>query len=277
MARGGKGVPHTEACRKRMTEAIAETDEGRERAKAAETRIKEFRAGGQEVESEEPAAKRARGSDESMEAAVPDSCAGAAQEPMEDDAEDRMEKQKRASGWEDSAERTKRPRKDDDDECMLLYVACQDDFDEAGWSEEFVDGQEVAEKFNDDRSGKKLDPKKVRQARDEELAELERRVYVEADVEECVKVTGKKPIQVRWVDVDKGFGVYRSRLVAKDFRPKNRIDDREGLYAATPPLEVVKFLIMQAATKCRQEVVRKVMLIDISKAHLYAPIEESST
>ena len=29
-----------------------------------------------------------------MEPEVPDSCAGAAQEPMEDDAEDRMEKQK---------------------------------------------------------------------------------------------------------------------------------------------------------------------------------------
>ena len=54
-----------------MTEAIAETDEGRERAKAAEARIKEFRAGGREVESEVPAAKRARGSDESMEAEVP--------------------------------------------------------------------------------------------------------------------------------------------------------------------------------------------------------------
>ena len=39
-------------------------------------------------------------------------------------------------------------------------------------------------------------------------------------------MTGKKPIQVRWVDVDKGFGVYRSRLVAKDFRPKNKIDDQ---------------------------------------------------
>ena len=47
-------------------------------------------------------------------------------------------------------------------------------------------------------------------------------------------MTGKKPIQVRWVDVDKGFGVYRSRLVG----------DREGLNAATPPLEVVKFLTM---------------------------------
>ena len=153
---------------------------------------------------------------------------------MEDLAEDRMEKQKRASFWDDPAERTKRPRKDDDDEDMLLEVACQDDFDEAGWAEECVDGQEVAEEFNDDRTGKKLDPKKVRQAREEQLVELERRVYVEADVEECVRVTGKKPIQVRRVDVDKGFGVYRSRLVAKDFRPKNKIDDREGLFAATP-------------------------------------------
>ena len=122
----GQGeFPHTEACRKRMAEAIAETDEGRERAKAAGTRIREFRAGGREMEIEEPAAKRAkraRGSDESMEAEIPDSCAGAAWEPMEDDAEDRMEKQKRGSGWEDKAERTKRPRKDDDDEDMLLEV-----------------------------------------------------------------------------------------------------------------------------------------------------------
>ena len=41
-------------CRKRMTEAIAETGEGREQAKAADARIKEFRVGGWEVESEEP-------------------------------------------------------------------------------------------------------------------------------------------------------------------------------------------------------------------------------
>ena len=204
-----------------MTEAIAETDEGRERAKAAEARIKEFRAGGPEVESEEPAAKRARGSDESMVSEVPDSCAGAAQEPMEDDAEDRMEKQKRASGWEDLTERTKRQSKDDDDEDMLLEVACQDDFDETGL------GRGVRGRAGG-RGGvqrrPELHPKKVRQARNEELVE---RVYVEADVGRCVGVTGGKPIRVRWVDVDKGFGVYRSRL-------------------ATPPLEVVKFLIMQA-------------------------------
>ena len=108
---------------------------------------------------------------------------------------------------------------------------------------------------------------KVRAAKEEELKELERRVFVEADVEECVRVTGKKPIGVRWVDVVKGFGVYRSRLVAKDFRPKSGVDDVEGLYAATPPLELVKFLLTNAAASSRRGNVRKVMLIDIGKAH----------
>ena len=77
---------------------------------------------------------------------------------------------------------------------------------------------------------------KVRAAREKELKELERRAYVEADVEECMRLTGKNSIGVRWVDVDKGFGVHRIRLVTKDFRPKSRVDDVEGLYAATPPL-----------------------------------------
>ena len=254
--KGCIGNPSHKACGKRMTEAIAETDEGRERPR-----------------------RRRRGSRSS----------GLEAGKWSLRSQPRSERGGRMSRWrrryptvvrewltrgpDGKAERTRlRPRNDDDDEDMLLEVACQDDFDEAGWAEEYVDGQVVAEEFNDDQSGKKLDPKKVRQAREEELV-LERRVYVEADVEECVKVTGKNPIQVRWVDVDKGFGVYRSTLVAKDFRPKNKIDDREGLYAATPPLEVVKFLIMQAATKCRQREVRKVMLFDSSKAHLCAPVE----
>ena len=159
---------------------------------------------------------------------------------------------------------------------MLLEVACQDEFDEAGWAEEYADRQEVLEgvQRRSDRQEARPEEGAAGQgggtggARAAGLHGGGRR-----GVCECVRVTGKKPIQVRWVDVDKGFGVYRSRLVAKDFRPKNKIDDREGLFAATPPLEVVKFLVVQAATKCRQGVVRKVKLIDISKAHLYAPIE----
>ena len=113
-----------------------------------------------------------------------------------------------------------------------------------------------------------MEAEKVRAAREEDIKELERRVYVAADVTECWEKTAKNPIGVQWVDVDKGFGVHRSRLVAKDFQPKSKVDDREGLYAATPPLEMVKFLIMRAGIKSKQGETRKVIFIDIGKAHL---------
>ena len=66
--------------------------------------------------------------------------------------------------------------------------------------------------FRDDRTGKPLDAAKVRAAREEELKELDRRVWVEADVSECWEKKGRGPIGVRWGVVDKGFGVHRSRL-----------------------------------------------------------------
>ena len=128
--------------------------------------------------------------------------------------------------------------------------------------------------FWDDRTGKPLESQKVRAARAEELRELDRRVWVEADVQECWKKKGRGPIAVRWVDVDKGFGVYRSRLVAKDFKPKSKVNVQEGLFAATPPLELVKIVLVKAAKGSRKEraQVRKVMFLDDSKAHLYAPM-----
>ena len=68
--------------------------------------------------------------------------------------------------------------------------------------------------------------------------------------------------------------MYRSRLVAKDFEPRSKIDDKEGLFAATPPLELVKVLVMTAARtkKSCDASTRKVIFLDISKAHLYAPM-----
>ncbi len=40
-----------------------------------------------------------------------------------------------------------------------------------------------------------------------------------------------------------------------------------------PPLELVKLVIAMAAEECRKGRVKKVMMIDIGKAHLHAPIE----
>jgi hypothetical protein len=97
---------------------------------------------------------------------------------------------------------------------------------------------------------------------------LEERVYEAVDVKDAWDKTGKAPIGVRWVDVLKKEGMYRSRLGAKDLRPASRKNDIKGLYVAMPPLELVKLLMARAA---RQKEV--IMLIDIKKAHLYAPIE----
>ena len=47
--------------------------------------------------------------------------------------------------------------------------------------------------------------------------------------------------------------MYRSRLVAKDFKPKSTVNDQEGLFAATPPLELVKMVIVKAAKGSRNE------------------------
>ena len=73
-------------------------------------------------------------------------------------------------------------------------------------------------------------------------------LYEKRPVEEYIKTTGKRPIGVRWVDINKGDAVnpeYRSRLVAKGIK-RNK---REDLFAATPPLEAEKSLFSMAVTE----------------------------
>ncbi len=52
----------------------------------------------------------------------------------------------------------------------------------------------------------------------------------------------------------------------------------EDLYAAMPPFEMVKALCVRSV-QCRDRVktVRKIILIDVSKAHLYAPVDPGAT
>ena len=72
-------------------------------------------------------------------------------------------------------------------------------------------------------------------ARSEEMKELvKHNVYNKVPLSKCWEATGKAPIRVRWVDVNKGDKIhpdYRSRLVAKEIK----IGKREDLFAATPP------------------------------------------
>ena len=56
-------------------------------------------------------------------------------------------------------------------------------------------------------------------------------------------------------------------LVARDFNAGGD-RDREDLFAATPPWELKRLLLSHAMDR-RGKRVRKIMLIDVKKAHLY--------
>ena len=70
----------------------------------------------------------------------------------------------------------------------------------------------------DDVSGAWLRPEIVAQARKEGIKYFrEMGVYEKVNIDACCSQTGKAPIAVRWVDINKGDDLhpnYRSRLVA---------------------------------------------------------------
>jgi hypothetical protein len=94
-------------------------------------------------------------------------------------------------------------------------------------------------------------------------------------IEECWANTGKEPIGTRWVDVNKGDEAnpeYRSRLVAQEIKR----DNREDLFAATPPLEALKLLLSMAVTEgigdsgVNKKDGNKLEFIDVRRAYFHA-------
>jgi hypothetical protein len=132
-------------------------------------------------------------------------------------------------------------------------------------------------RYWDDVSGKELDPVRVREARVEEMKEFGKHtVYEKVPLAQCWSRTGKKPIGVRWVDINKGDDrnpKYRSRLVAMEFN----CDKREDLFAATPPVEAKKLLMALAMTegygydRQGREQVLKLDFIDVRRAFFHTP------
>ena len=142
--------------------------------------------------------------------------------------------------------------------------------------------QDIPERnIADDLTGKPLEAVRVTSAKHEELTEMYRRqVWVEKSVDEYVQDTGKPPIPVRWVVTNKGDELHpnvRCRLVAKHLAAKCGGKDAEDLFAAMPPFELIKSLLVKAVQRSTWKTsVRKVMFIDISKAHLYAPVDKGT-
>ena len=134
--------------------------------------------------------------------------------------------------------------------------------------------------FFDDLTKQQLPTELVKIARRKELDYFEMKsVWKRVSNQEAWKVSGRPPITVRWVDVNKGDDEHpeiRSRLVARQIRGANE----DPMFAPTPPLEALRTVLSYAATdlegekpKCRDGRSPnriQISLIDISRAYFNA-------
>ena len=122
----------------------------------------------------------------------------------------------------------------------------------------------------DDTSGQLLDPDLTRAARMDEVECIQSmKVYSKVPISQCVKETGKRSIGTRWIDVNKGDKAHpkhRSRLVAQELATHKQPE----LFAATPPIEYVRYLVSRCASSqwCNKRTC--LMIQDVKKAYFFA-------
>ena len=135
--------------------------------------------------------------------------------------------------------------------------------------------QEDEQMFFDDITGVKLDTQGVLAARREELQWLHRaQVYEKRTIQECWERTGKNPITLKWIDRNKGDKErpnYRSRIVVREVKKQHGALPGHMLFSNMPPLEAVKILCSELATRKTSKKGRdlRMALYDISRAHFY--------
>ena len=131
----------------------------------------------------------------------------------------------------------------------------------------FLSIKEGATWAYDDISFAALPAEMVREARKLEIEYVKSMgVYSKVHKSEAV---GKKIIKLRWIDVNKmdaANPLIRSRLVAKEYN--DHVDP--NLFAATPPIEALRYLLSKAATTGRGK--KAVMLNDVSRAFFNAKV-----
>ena len=103
--------------------------------------------------------------------------------------------------------------------------------------------------FTDSLTGQPLQADMVRAARKKELEYFAaKRVWRKVPRSDALRLQGKPPITVKWIDVNKGDDEcpnYRSRLVAREVRKPWEA----SIFAPTPPLEALRSVISLAATE----------------------------
>jgi hypothetical protein len=129
--------------------------------------------------------------------------------------------------------------------------------------------------FFDDITGVQLDTQGVLAARHEELQWLQgAKVYEKKAIEECWQRTGKGPKTRKWIDRNKGdreHPNYRSRIVVREVKKQHGALPGHMLFSNMPPLEAVKILCSELATrkKNKKGTDLRLALYDISRAHFY--------
>jgi len=140
-------------------------------------------------------------------------------------------------------------------------------------------------RYRDAITGQPLIDTLIHEARQKELKYFEDKlVWKRRPRSEARQRTGKAPISVRWVDVNKGDDIhpnYRSRLVARQIKALDRSGDT--YFAPAPPNEAVRFAISSAATDFgsgrtpvrdpASEQRMQLSFVDICRAYFNAPTD----
>jgi hypothetical protein len=139
----------------------------------------------------------------------------------------------------------------------------------------------VTGKFKDDITGQLLNDSLVMEARAKEMTYFASKgVWIKKPRAEAFEKTGRPPISVRWVDVNKGDDEcpkYRSRLVARQLKATDK--SGESFFSPTPPLEALRAVLSMATTSSGSyRPIRipdhpnrtQVSMVDISRAYFNA-------
>ena len=123
----------------------------------------------------------------------------------------------------------------------------------------------------DDLTGMKLEAGKVIEAREKEMGYI-KETGVWTKIPRAVALArGWKIVKTRWIDINKGdddHPIYRSRLVGKEFNDGTM----EGIFAGTPPLEALRYIIHEAATvdNIKGKHTKVIMINDVARAFFEA-------
>ena len=138
--------------------------------------------------------------------------------------------------------------------------------------------------YRDDLTGQVLNDDLVKAARAKELAFFySRRVWLKVPKARARAKSGRPPISVRWVDVNKGDDLvpnYRSRLVARQMKALD--SSGQSFFAPAPPLEALRTVLSLAATAIGSRRPNwdpqsprrtQISLVDVKRAYFNAEID----